>query len=60
MVVLENGLGLGQVAEHLPNEERVPRRLRQQGVPQRHPLFGHLMTGGRLHQREELVVAETT
>ena len=58
VLVLVDGPRLGQVPEHLTDEERVAVGLGQQRVAQRDALLGHLVAGRRLEQGEELVVAE--
>ena len=58
LLVLIDRPRLGEVPDHLTDEERVAVGLGQQRIAQRDTLFGHLVAGRRLEQREELVVSE--
>ena len=50
---------LGQVKDHLDDEEGVPPGLPSQGVGQGHTVVGQRVAGGRFHEADDLEVLET-
>ena len=56
----DNGTGLGQVAEHLPNEERVAGRLAVDDAGQRPGVVVEFVTSPGFHERLHARLVEAT